>query len=84
MSCFKWYHLFYVIFLIVGKECSLNDHVEKFQSMNENQVVVKGVVKMDERAELILAYLFLFMSNERKKIHIEWNGKIEITSTFDG
>ena len=62
----------------------MNDHVEKFQSMNENQVVVKGVVKMDERAELILAYLFLFMSNERKKIHIEWNGKIEITSTFDG
>ena len=50
----------------------------------DNQIVVKGVAKIDERAETILAYFILYTSNERNRAHIEINGNTERSWSYAG
>ena len=61
-----------------------NDEVEKFRTINKDKsITVKGVVKLDERIERILAYYMHYTSNERNKNFVEINGNLERTCEFD-
>ena len=41
------------------------------------------MVKVDESASIIVAYLTNYMSNERKNSHIQWNGHLVRRSSYD-
>jgi len=63
---------------------TVNDNVAKFKCSNDNnQILVKGVVKVDEAASIIVAYLMDFTSNERKSSHIQWNGHLVRSSSYE-
>jgi hypothetical protein len=63
---------------------TLNDNVAKFKFTDENnQILVKGVVEVDEAASTIVAHLMDFTSNERNHIHIQNNGHLVRSSSYE-
>jgi hypothetical protein len=61
----------------------LDDSVEKFQTTDEKFVIVKGIAKVDERPEIILAWWMHYNSNERVAAHVEWSGHTKRQCVFD-
>ena len=63
---------------------TVNDHVQKFKSANDDKVIiVKGVAILHEKAEVILSWMMHFVSNERINIHKKENGTTSRTSEYD-
>ena len=61
---------------------TLNDVVEKYQTMNDKMITVKAVAKIDENVEVLLGWIMDFNSNERINSHIKWNGGTMRTSAY--
>ena len=56
---------------------TINDPVEKFQTFSaDGSVTVRGVTRVDEKAESVVAYFMNFNSHERSDLHNHANGNL--------